>query len=98
MEYDMSSFCKPFLVITDISCHPVNDYYIKVPPVALFPLDRGEKWPTSTLTKLVQSFPLRPDQSRPIEATLQGGIWGGPCVPESWQIVQDEKECRPVNT
>lgn len=96
MEYDMSSFCKPFLVITDISCHPVNDYYIKVPPVALFPLDRGEKWPTSTWTKLVQSFPLRPDQSRPIEAAEWHMGWAlrGRILADR----QDEKECRPVNT
>lgn len=67
MRYDVSSSCKPFPVITHISCHPVNYFCIKDSPVALFPLDKGEKWPTSTWTSVVHAFanPPRPGQTSP---------------------------------
>lgn len=68
-RYDVSSFCEPFPIITHISCHPVNHYCIKDPLVALFPLDRGEKWPTSTWTCVVQARPVLPIQARPVQTS-----------------------------
>lgn len=43
--------------------------------MALFPLDGGEKWPTSTWTSVVKARPIRPIQAQPVQGWTQADIW-----------------------